>query len=259
MDTLENRAIGRSRSRRPTFDLVSGFLTGLPVWQAESLLPQELWYLFGAELRREGEDMSLFATKSLDHLLKEAQESGEHSLKRTLGPFQLTALGVGAIIGAGIFVLSGPGRALRRPGLDAVVRAVGLGLRLRRAVLRGIRGHDSAGWQRLHLRLCDAGRASRVDHRLGSDTRVRDGRQHGVVGLVEPLYRAAEHLQHQDAVVARVRPLDGAQDGREYRRAADGDGGGSEPRPGHAVVFEQGDGDHRRRNRPTSCSEPGSC
>ena len=49
--------------------------------------------------------MSLFATKSLDLLLREAKESGEHSLKRTLGPFQLTALGVGAIIGAGIFVL----------------------------------------------------------------------------------------------------------------------------------------------------------
>jgi APA family basic amino acid/polyamine antiporter len=40
-------------------------------------------------------------------LLAEAGESGEHSLKRTLGPFQLTALGVGAVIGAGIFVLSG--------------------------------------------------------------------------------------------------------------------------------------------------------
>ncbi len=39
--------------------------------------------------------------------MREAEESGEHSLKRTLGPFQLTALGVGAVIGAGIFVLRG--------------------------------------------------------------------------------------------------------------------------------------------------------
>jgi APA family basic amino acid/polyamine antiporter len=61
--------------------------------------------------------MSLFATKSLDLLVKEAQESGEHSLKRTLGPFQLTALGVGAIIGAGIFVLSGLGAHYAGPGL----------------------------------------------------------------------------------------------------------------------------------------------
>src|SRR5450432_1290212 len=61
--------------------------------------------------------MSLFATKSLDRLVKEAGEQGEHSLKRTLGPFQLTALGVGAIIGAGIFVLSGLGAHYAGPGL----------------------------------------------------------------------------------------------------------------------------------------------
>ncbi len=61
--------------------------------------------------------MSLFATKSMDVLISEAQESGEHSLKRTLGPFQLTALGVGAIIGAGIFVLSGLGAHYAGPGL----------------------------------------------------------------------------------------------------------------------------------------------
>jgi len=71
--------------------------------------------------------MSLFATKSLDHLLKEAQESGEHSLKRTLGPFQLTALGVGAIIGAGIFVLSGLGAHYAGPGLMLSFVLSGLG------------------------------------------------------------------------------------------------------------------------------------
>ena len=71
--------------------------------------------------------MSLFATKSLDHLIKEAQESGEHSLKRTLGPFQLTALGVGAIIGAGIFVLSGLGAHYAGPGLMLSFVLSGLG------------------------------------------------------------------------------------------------------------------------------------
>src|SRR4051794_34897719 len=65
--------------------------------------------LFCSNEFQEGDHMSLFATKPLDLLMKEGQESGEHSLKRTLGPFQLTALGVGAIIGAGIFVLSGLG------------------------------------------------------------------------------------------------------------------------------------------------------
>ncbi len=59
----------------------------------------------------------LFAKKSMDMLLAEAKETGEHSLKRTLGPFQLTALGVGAVIGAGIFVLSGLGAHYAGPGL----------------------------------------------------------------------------------------------------------------------------------------------
>jgi APA family basic amino acid/polyamine antiporter len=45
-------------------------------------------------------------------LLTESQEIGEHSLKRALGPVNLIALGIGAIIGAGIFVLTGQAAAL---------------------------------------------------------------------------------------------------------------------------------------------------
>ena len=70
---------------------------------------------------------SLFAKKSLDMLLTEAKESGEHSLKRTLGPFQLTALGVGAVIGAGIFVLAGLGAHYAGPGLMLSFVVSGLG------------------------------------------------------------------------------------------------------------------------------------
>src|SRR5215469_56010 len=46
----------------------------------------------------------LFRTKPLNVLMQEAQESGEHCLKRTLGPLSLVMLGIGAIIGAGLFV-----------------------------------------------------------------------------------------------------------------------------------------------------------
>jgi APA family basic amino acid/polyamine antiporter len=53
----------------------------------------------------------------MDWLLNEAKATGEHTLKRTLGPVSLTALGVGAIIGAGIFVLSGLGAHYAGPGL----------------------------------------------------------------------------------------------------------------------------------------------
>ena len=56
--------------------------------------------------------MNLWATKSVDVLRAEAEATGEKSLRRTLGPFNLTALGIGAIIGAGIFVLTGQAAAL---------------------------------------------------------------------------------------------------------------------------------------------------
>src|SRR6187401_862723 len=47
----------------------------------------------------------LFATKSLEMLHEEMM--GENRLRRVLGPVGLTSLGVGAIIGAGIFVMTG--------------------------------------------------------------------------------------------------------------------------------------------------------
>jgi APA family basic amino acid/polyamine antiporter len=50
----------------------------------------------------------LMAKKPLSVIMAEAENTGEHSLKRTLGPTSLVALGIGAIIGTGIFVLTGP-------------------------------------------------------------------------------------------------------------------------------------------------------
>jgi len=70
---------------------------------------------------------NLLATKPLNLLMEEARETGEHSLKRTLGVFQLTALGVGAIIGAGIFVMVGLGAQYAGPGLTMSFVLSGLG------------------------------------------------------------------------------------------------------------------------------------
>jgi APA family basic amino acid/polyamine antiporter len=70
---------------------------------------------------------NILIRKPLSMLTAEAGESGEHSLKRTLGVFQLTALGVGAIIGAGIFVLSGLGAHYAGPGLMLSFVLSGLG------------------------------------------------------------------------------------------------------------------------------------
>jgi basic amino acid/polyamine antiporter, APA family len=50
--------------------------------------------------------MNLFEKKSLERIIAES-ESGKHQLKRTLGPVNLVALGIGAIIGAGLFSLTG--------------------------------------------------------------------------------------------------------------------------------------------------------
>src|SRR5579871_316467 len=54
---------------------------------------------------------NLLAKKPLDLLRFEADESGEHSLKRALGAVNLVSLGIGAVIGAGIFVLTGAAAA----------------------------------------------------------------------------------------------------------------------------------------------------
>ncbi|MGB7136493.1 MAG: amino acid permease [Acidobacteriaceae bacterium] len=53
----------------------------------------------------------LFAVKPLSQIHKEASEVGAHTLRRTLGPINLVTLGIGAIIGAGIFVLTGTAAA----------------------------------------------------------------------------------------------------------------------------------------------------
>jgi basic amino acid/polyamine antiporter, APA family len=56
--------------------------------------------------------MGLFATKPIATIMAEAEGSDEqHSLKRALGPINLITLGIGAIIGAGIFVLTGTASA----------------------------------------------------------------------------------------------------------------------------------------------------
>jgi APA family basic amino acid/polyamine antiporter len=71
--------------------------------------------------------MSLFATKSIDKLLVES-EGGANELKRTLGPMALIALGIGAIIGAGLFVRTAAAIAERSgPSVTLAFIVAGIG------------------------------------------------------------------------------------------------------------------------------------
>jgi basic amino acid/polyamine antiporter, APA family len=60
------------------------------------------------------DSMLLFQrVKPLSRILAEGSDHSDHALKRSLGPWALTAMGIGAIIGTGIFVLTGVASATR--------------------------------------------------------------------------------------------------------------------------------------------------
>ena len=69
---------------------------------------------------------SLFRTKSIDGLM--AESSGDSGLKRTLGPWSLVGLGIGAIIGAGLFVRTAAAIAERAgPSVTLAFMVAGVG------------------------------------------------------------------------------------------------------------------------------------
>ena len=71
---------------------------------------------------------SLFRLKSIDSLLAAAGEGGEKALKRTLGSTALVALGIGGIIGAGLFVRTAAAIAERSgPSVTLAFIVAGIG------------------------------------------------------------------------------------------------------------------------------------
>ena len=56
-------------------------------------------------------DLGLMARKPVADIIASADVEGEHKLAKTLGPLSITAMGIGCIIGAGIFVLTGTAAA----------------------------------------------------------------------------------------------------------------------------------------------------
>lgn len=75
--------------------------------------------------------MSLFIKKSIPQLIKEAERTGEDTLKRSLGPVALISLGIGAIVGAGLFSITGMAAGkFAGPGImiSFLIAALGCGL-----------------------------------------------------------------------------------------------------------------------------------
>ena len=129
--------------------------------------------------------MSIFATKSIEQIKEEQLGEGSGGLKRVLGVWQLVMLGVGAIIGTGIFVLTGQAAAANAgPAIVISMVIAGLDERPGRALLLRVRGDGAGRGLRLHVRVRDARRVRRLGHRLGPDSRVRARRRDGRRRLV---------------------------------------------------------------------------
>src|SRR6266704_2978751 len=86
----------------------------------------------------------LLRTKSIDKLLAEADEP-ERRLRKTLGPWSLTALGIGAIIGTGIFVLTGTAAAGEVLEVGSILKAPLLDVLLHGRHALGVAGRPGAG------------------------------------------------------------------------------------------------------------------
>ena len=114
---------------------------------------------------------SLLAKKPANLLLKEVGSG--HGLRPVLGPFS-SPVSASARSSAPASSSSSAWPPKTRPGAatDAVVCGRRVRLRLCRALLRGVRLDGAGGRLRLHLRLRDARRALRLDHRLGSGPRI---------------------------------------------------------------------------------------
>ncbi|HTQ59896.1 MAG TPA: amino acid permease [Candidatus Solibacter sp.] len=86
----------------------------------------------------------LFCCKSIDQLLADA-ENPEKRLKKTLGWISLTALGIGAIIGTGIFVLTGTAAAGEDVRYPSILKAPVLEVLFHGSHASGVTGRPGAG------------------------------------------------------------------------------------------------------------------
>src|SRR5436190_14084115 len=88
--------------------------------------------------------MSLLRTKSIDVLIADSEEPGKR-LNKSLGPWSLTALGIGAVIGSGIFILTGTAAAGETLAVPSILNAPVLDLILHGGSPASAIGRPGAG------------------------------------------------------------------------------------------------------------------
>ena len=123
---------------------------------------------------------NLSACKSLQNLMQQASDTGEHSLKRTLGPVNLIMLGIGAIIGAGLFVRTAAAIADRSgPSVTLAFMVAGLGCAFAGLCYAEFASMIPVAGSAYTYSYCHHGRVGRLDHRMGFGAgvcgRCRDG------------------------------------------------------------------------------------
>ncbi|MGH9397412.1 MAG: amino acid permease [Terriglobia bacterium] len=85
-----------------------------------------------------------FRTKSIDRLLADSEDP-RFRLRKTLGPWSLTALGIGAIVGAGIFILTGTAAAGESLSFHSILKAPLLAVLMHGEHAMGTAGRPGAG------------------------------------------------------------------------------------------------------------------
>jgi APA family basic amino acid/polyamine antiporter len=87
---------------------------------------------------------SLLRTRSIDALIAASEEPGKQ-LRKSLGPWSLTALGIGAVIGSGIFTLTGTAAAGKVEKVESILHATVLDLALHGTHAGSMMGRPGAG------------------------------------------------------------------------------------------------------------------
>ena len=138
--------------------------------------------------------------KPLERILAEGNDDTQpHTLKKSLGAGSLMAMGIGAIIGTGIFVLTGVAAATRSgPSLTISFIVAGIVSALAALCYSEVASRIPIAGSAYTFAYASLGEIDRLDHRLGLGSGVRTGRRHGQHRLVRLLHDVFEERVRSD-------------------------------------------------------------